>query len=121
MRPKKAAGACLAAVSAASLIADACLAAAQPAQGSAQSSQVAPPSGQYAPPPQGQQSVVATYDDRSQRADRDYADRFSRWAARYCVDQRNNNTAVGAIIGGVLGAALGAGAAGRGDEGAGAL
>ncbi len=52
----------------------------------------APPSGQYAAPPQGAENGNVGYDDQSQQADRAYADQYSRWAARYCVDQHNNNT-----------------------------
>jgi len=141
-------GVCLAAISAASFIADASLASAQPAQGYDNSSQYdnsnpppppnqyggqdggqyggdadqpAPPRGQYAEPPPGYQDRGANYDDRSQQADRAYGDRYSRWAAQYCVDRRNNNTAAGAIIGGVFGAVLGAGIAGPRNAGAGAL
>jgi hypothetical protein len=74
---------------------------------------VAPPSGQYAPPPPGYEQQGAVYDDRAQRYDREYADRYSQWAARYCVDRRNNNTAAGAIIGGILGAVVGSNVSGR--------
>ncbi len=74
---------------------------------------VAPPSGQYAPPPPGYEQQGAVYDDRAQRYDREYADRYSAWAARYCVDKRNNNTAAGAIIGGILGAVIGSNVSGR--------
>ncbi len=70
-----------------------------------------PPPGQFAPPPPGIQSGNATYDYQAQQADRAYADAYSRWAAQYCIDQHNNNTAAGALIGGVLGAAIGAGVA----------
>jgi hypothetical protein len=73
---------------------------------------VAPPSGQYAPPPPGYEGQGAVYDDRAQRYDREYADRYSQWAARYCVDRRNNNTAAGAIIGGILGAVVGSNVSG---------
>jgi hypothetical protein len=72
------------------------------------------------PPPSGGGDAQSSYDDRAQQADRDYADRYSRWAAKYCVDRHDNNTAAGAIIGGVFGAALGAGVAGR-NPAAGAL
>ncbi len=83
--------------------------AAQPAQGSGpQSRESVPPSGQYAPPPPGYENGNATYDEQSQQADRAYAQQYSEWAARYCVDQHNNNTVAGALIGGVLGAGLGA-------------
>ena len=131
---KSMAGVCLAAIAATSRVAEATVADAQNynnqqyggQQGYNQSynqgyqSDSAPPQGQYAPPPPGYEQGGA-YDDQSQQYDRDYADRYSRWAAQYCVDQRNNNTAAGAIIGGVLGAVIGAGVAGRGDRGAGAV
>jgi hypothetical protein len=78
-----------------------------------------PPPGQYAPPPDG--AELSTYDPREQQYDRDYAASYQRWAGRYCVDQRSQNTAAGAIIGGVLGAMLGAGVAGHHDQAAGAL
>lgn len=74
---------------------------------------IAPPSGQYAPPPPGYEQQGAVYDDRAQRYDREYADRYSAWAARYCVDKRNNNAAAGAIIGGILGAVVGSNVSGR--------
>ncbi|HEY3951402.1 glycine zipper domain-containing protein [Phenylobacterium sp.] len=73
----------------------------------------APPPGQYAPPPPGYEQSGAVYDDRAQRADRDYADRYSRWAAQYCMDKRANNSAAGAIIGGILGAVVGSNVSGR--------
>ncbi|MEO8925743.1 MAG: hypothetical protein ABI306_01150 [Caulobacteraceae bacterium] len=140
----RAAGACLAAISAAAMLADASLAAAQPAQGYGNSGQYdnsgppppgqydnsggynnadqsGPPQGQYAPPPPGYGNGNAQYDDRSQQTDRDYAQRYQQWSAQNCIDRRNNNTAAGAIIGGVLGAVVGAGVAGRGNAGAGAL
>jgi hypothetical protein len=81
----------------------------------------APPAGQYAPPPPGAEASGSSYDDQSQQYDRDYADRYSRWAADNCVDRRNNNTAAGAIIGGVLGAIIGSNASGRHDRGAGTV
>jgi len=68
----------------------------------------APPPGQYAPPPQGEEQGGGAYEESQQQADAAYADAYSRWAARYCVDQRNNNTVAGALIGGVLGAGIGA-------------
>jgi hypothetical protein len=80
----------------------------------------APPAGQYAPPPSGADASGAAYDDRSQRYDRDYADRYHEWASRYCVDRRDN-TAAGALIGGMLGAVAGSGLAGRGGHTAGAV
>ena len=82
---------------------------------------IAPPFGQYAPPPLGAEAQGMTYDDRAQRYDRDYADQYSRWAAQYCVDRRDNRTAAGAAIGGVLGAVLGSGIAGRGGHVGGAV
>jgi hypothetical protein len=75
-----------------------------------------PPPGQAEPPPPGGQA----YDERAQQADQVYAQQYQDWAARYCVDQRNNNVAAGAVIGGVFGALLGAGVAGRHSRGAGA-
>jgi hypothetical protein len=114
-RLKSLAGICLAAVATTSMIAGATVADAQ-----GYPSDSAPPQGQYAPPPPGYEQGGAAYDDQSQQADREYAAQYSQWAARYCVDQHNNNTAAGAIIGGVLGAALGAAAGGR-NAGAGAL
>ena len=80
----------------------------------------APPSGQYAPPPPGAQPGSA-YDSRTQAYDRDYAARYSAWAAQNCIDRRNNNTAAGAIIGGVLGAVIGGNIAGRGEHFGGAV
>jgi hypothetical protein len=78
--------------------------------------QSAPPPGEYAPPP-GSDS----YDYRYQQYDRDYAGRYSAWAAENCIDRRNNNTAAGAIIGGVLGAVIGSGVAGHHERGEGAV
>ena len=85
------------------------VAAAQPAT----QAPATPPSGQYAPPPTGEEASGSTYDRGAQDADRAYADQYSRWAAQYCVDKRNNEVA-GTAIGGVLGAILGSGLAGRG-------
>ena len=109
----------LAAISALAMICEAGAAGAQPAPGGY--AQPAPPQGQYAPPPSGSETSGSAYDSRAQQYDRDYADRYSQWAAQYCVDRRNNNTAAGAIIGGVLGAVIGSGLAGRGDRGGGAV
>jgi hypothetical protein len=81
---------------------------------------VAPPSGQAAPPPSGAEALRTTSDNRAQRDDRTYADRYSSWAAPYCVDKRAN-TAAGAAIGGVLGAVLGSGLAGHGAHVGGAI
>jgi hypothetical protein len=81
----------------------------------------APPAGQFAPPPTGAEASGSRYTDQAQQFDRDYAERYSQWAAQNCVDQRNNNTAAGAVIGGVLGAVLGSNAAGHGARGAGAV
>lgn len=76
-----------------------------------------PPQGEYAPPP----GSPGAYSDQLQQYDRDYAGRYSAWAARYCIDRRNNNVAAGSIIGGVLGSILGSGVADRGDHFAGAV
>lgn len=83
--------------------------------------QVAPPSGEYAPPPPGYERQGAVYDDRAQRYDRDYADRYSRWAQQYCIDRRNNNKAAGAVIGGILGAVVGSNVSGRGSKTGGSI
>ena len=80
----------------------------------------APPQGQYAPPPPDARNGGA-YDDQTQSYDRDYAARYSNWAAQNCVDRRNNNTTAGAIIGGVLGAVIGGNVAGRGEHFGGAV
>jgi len=74
---------------------------------------IAPPSGQYAPPPPGSETQGSVYDDRAQRADREYAERYSAWAQQYCMDKRANNAAAGAIIGGILGAVVGSNVSGR--------
>jgi hypothetical protein len=79
-----------------------------------------PPQGQYAPPPPGAENSGA-YDAQTQAYDRDYAARYSAWAAQNCIDRRNNNTAAGAIIGGVLGAVIGGNIAGRGEHFGGAV
>jgi hypothetical protein len=76
-----------------------------------------PPQGQYAPPP----GSAGSYDSQQQQYDQDYAARYSAWAARYCIDRRNNNVAAGSIIGGVLGSIIGSGIAGRGNHFAGAV
>jgi hypothetical protein len=81
-----------------------------------QGGQYGPPQGQYAPPP-----PEGAYDERTQAYDRDYAARYSAWAAQNCIDRRNNNTAAGAIIGGVLGAVIGGNIAGRGEHFGGAV
>ena len=121
---KNMAGVCLAAIAATSLVAQAGMADAQnyssPPGNTGYPSDSAPPQGQYAPPPPGYEQGGA-YDDRSEQNDRDYSARYSQWASENCVDQRNNNTAAGAIMGGVLGAVIGAGVAGRGDRGTGAV
>jgi hypothetical protein len=131
------AGVVLASISAAALLADATAASAQPYdqppppnydqgynqapppdydQGydqGRQGYQDAPPPGQYAPPPPN------SY--QQQQYDQDYGRQYSAWAAQYCVDRRNNNTAAGAVIGGVLGSIIGSGVAGRGSHFAGAV
>ena len=92
-----------------------------PAYGPPGSPPIAPPSGQYAPPPPGYERPGAVYDDRTQRYDRDYADRYSRWAQQSCVDRRDNNKAAGAIIGGILGAVVGSNVSGRGSKTGGSI
>jgi hypothetical protein len=69
----------------------------------------APPPGTFAPPPT---SAGRPYDSNAYESDQAYAQQFSAWAARYCVDRRNNNVAAGALIGGLLGSTIGAGAGG---------
>lgn len=82
---------------------------------------ITPPSGQYAPPPPGAEQTGSVYDDRAQRYDREYAERYSAWAARYCMDKRADNTAAGAIIGGILGAVVGSNVSGRGSKTGGSI
>ena len=65
-----------------------------------------PPSGSYAEPPPGMDQG-GDYDEQSQQQDEEYAQAYSDWAARNCVNQANN-TAAGALIGGILGAGIGA-------------
>jgi hypothetical protein len=69
-------------------------------------SDYAPPQGQYAEPPPGTEEGSA-YDDQTQQQDEAYAQAYSEWAARNCVNQANNSAA-GAVIGGILGAGIGA-------------
>ena len=80
--------------------------------------QYGPPPGQYAPPPDDY--AGSDYDAGARQSDQGYADAYSRWASRYCVDRRNN-AAAGAVIGGVLGAIVGSGVAGRGSHTGGAI
>jgi hypothetical protein len=63
-----------------------------------------PPGADYAPPPGG-----PNYDQQAYYQDQQYAQNYQAWAARYCVQQHNNNVAAGAIIGGALGAIIGGG------------
>jgi hypothetical protein len=79
-----------------------------------------PPQGQYAPPPEGA-SPDQAYSAEQQQRDQAYGQAYSDWAARYCVQRRENNAAAGAVIGGVLGAIVGGGLAGRGNHTAGAF
>src|SRR5437588_8153266 len=53
------------------------------------SEDAAPPQGQYAEPPPGSDQG-GDYDDQSQQQDEAYAQSYSEWAARYCVNQANN-------------------------------
>ncbi len=80
--------------------------------------QYGPPPGQYAPPPDDY--AGSDYDAGARQSDQGYADAYSQWASRYCVDRRNN-AAAGAVIGGVLGAIVGSGVAGRGSHTGGAI
>lgn len=104
-------------VSGAAMLAQAPLALAQPGD----YQEAAPPPGSYAEPPPGYNDGEAYYDDQAQSYDRDYADRYSAWAAQNCVNQRNNNAAAGAIIGGVLGAVVGSNVSGRHNRTGGAI
>ena len=106
----------VASVLALGLVAQAGMAAAQPSDYDRQDE--GPPSGQYAPPPD---DANANYDTQAQERDRAYADAYSRWESRYCVRQRENNAAAGAVVGGVLGALVGSGIAGRGHHTGGAI
>jgi len=72
-----------------------------PPQGQGGYNEPAPPSGQYAPPPPGVNG--GSYDPQAQQYDQDYAQHYSAWAAQYCVDRRNNNTAAGATAGAAIG------------------
>ncbi len=76
-----------------------------------------PPQGQYAPPP----GEAPDYSDQYRQQDQAYANAYSDWAARNCVQQRENNAAAGAVVGGVLGALVGSGIAGRGNHTGGAI
>ncbi len=96
-----AAGTCLAA---ALLVGAVMPASAQPEPNS---DEAGPPPGQYAEPPPGYENGNAAYADQEQEADQTYAQQYSDWAARNCVNQANN-TAAGAVIGGILGAGIGA-------------
>jgi uncharacterized protein YcfJ len=73
------------------------------------------------PPPPGYSQNDAQYADSAQAREQD--DRYSyaaeQWAQANCVQQRENSTAAGAVIGGILGAIVGGAAAGRYDRGAG--
>jgi hypothetical protein len=68
-----------------------------------------PPNGQYPSPP----GAGPSYDQQAYYADQQYAAQYQAWAARYCVQQHNNNVAAGALIGGALGAILGGGIGGH--------
>lgn len=85
---------------------------------------VAPPAGEYAPPPVGAEAPGSVYDDQAQAYDRDYAQRYSEWAAQSCIareQQRQKNATTGAVIGGVLGAIVGSNVAGRHQHTEGAI
>ncbi|MFI4973933.1 MAG: hypothetical protein ACHP84_05275 [Caulobacterales bacterium] len=72
------------------------------------------PSGQGSynvPPPPGYQRQDAGDEEspEARQQDQRYSYEAERWAARNCVEQRQNNTAAGAVIGGILGAIIGGG------------
>jgi len=71
-------------------------------------------------PPEGYRG---RHDDSPQarEEDRRYGEYVERWAAENCYDQRRENQAAGAVIGGVFGAILGSAVAGRHSHGAGAV
>jgi hypothetical protein len=72
--------------------------------------------------PRRAERAGAIYDPHAQQWDRNYAERYSEWAARWCVDsRRRNNAGAGAVIGGVMGAIIGSSVAGSGNRGAGAV
>lgn len=75
------------------------------------------------PPPEGWSPQQGNYDNSPQAQDEDarYAQAVQQWSAENCVQQRNNNAAAGAIVGGVLGALVGSSIAGRGNHAAGAV
>jgi hypothetical protein len=82
-----------------------------------------PPARYNLPPPAGY-SRADLWDDSSEAAraaDARYTYEAERWAAENCVEQRANNTAAGAVIGGLLGAVAGSGLAGRHEHAAGAV
>lgn len=104
---------------AAATLAQAGVAAAQPAP-----PPIAPPAGEYAPPPSGAEAPGSVYDEQAQAYDRDYAERYSQWAAQYCVaheQQRQKNATTGAVVGGVLGAIVGSNVAGHHQRTEGAI
>lgn len=120
---RHAAKAAMASVLTLTLVAQAGIAAAQdygPGGGPPPSGDYGPPQGEYAPPPDGA-GPDSNYDPRIQQQDQAYGDAYANWAARYCVQQRQNNAAAGAVVGGVLGALVGSGIAGRGNHTGGAI
>jgi len=112
----RAAKAVIASALALGLVAQAGIASAQPADYAQQDP--GPPQGEYAPPPG---SDYSNYDPQTQQQDQAYANAYADWAARNCVQQRQNNAAAGAVVGGVLGALVGSGIAGRGNHTGGAI
>jgi hypothetical protein len=101
----------VAAVTALALAVSATVAAAQPAPpppGYGYGDYGPPPGQDYTPPPGG-----PSYDQQAYYQDQQYASNYQAWASRYCVQQRNNNVAAGAVIGGALGAILGGGIGGH--------
>lgn len=118
-RSGHAAKAAIASVLALAFVAQAGVAAAQDYDRGPPPGDYGPPQGEYAPPPEG--ADQSAYDSRTRRQDQAYADAYAEWAARNCVQQRQNNAAAGAVVGGVLGALVGSGIAGRGNHTGGAI
>jgi hypothetical protein len=73
------------------------------------------------PPPPGynENDAQAEQSPQALQQDEQYSYAAEQWAAANCVQQQQNSTAAGAVIGGILGAILGGAAAGRYDRGAG--
>jgi hypothetical protein len=66
------------------------------------------------PPPPGYQPNAQDTAPEARYEDDRYAYAAEHWAAENCIQQRNANTAGGAVIGGILGAIIGGAATGHG-------